>query len=191
MNAWWRCRAVGLRLPRGAPSSVTQPPASAAGASASASKARKAHKHGARCGGPNGGCGGPSGGCAEVLVRYAGYGSDDDEWRATCNLRKAASVDAHFCTAVERFSGELVEVSAPPCPGHPPALWQASIRAVEAADGKRRKNKDLPNKDVRALVRFADFAAEFDEWVAADSRRIRPPGAPGGQACKLFAAARS
>ena len=147
MNAWWRCRAVGIRF-------------SAALLTAGAGKTATAKGACSRC------CGAT---CAQVQVRYAGYTPSDDEWRRTCSLRHAASGEAlHRQWAV----GERLECSAPPCKGHPPALWEASVHAVEAS--KKRQH---------VLVRFDGFQPEFDEWIPASSTRLRPPGLQSGLIC--------
>ena len=43
-----------------------------------------------------------------------------------------------------------------------------------------------PNRHCRVRVRFNDFGAEFDEWLPADSKRIRPPMTAGARLCNAF-----
>ena len=152
MHAWWRCRAVGLR--------VTDAP-----------DRELAHGQEQRA------CG-----AVQVRVQYAGYQESDDEWRAACSLRRSIPLDADFAQHVPRYVGEMVECSAPPCPGHPPALWEAQITDLDRSR-RRRKLPAYPNRDVHALVQFRDFGREFDESIAADSRRLRAPGGGGGVLC--------
>lgn len=52
---------------------------------------------------------------------------------------------------------------------------------------KRRKQGTPPNRDTYVRISFSDFGSEFDEWLKADSLRIRPPGGPGGGLCASFA----
>ena len=183
MNAWWRCRAVGLKL-----TDATAKPASVHGRGKSSNK-KKSMASGPACCPP---------GCPTVLVRYDGYASVDDEWRASCSLRRSVACDPHFCTRQARRVGESIECSAKPCDGHPSALWQATIasrvrkaRKQHGAAGPSRVHRDRghPNKDFELLVHFNGFEDEFDEWVAADSKRVRPPGAEGGGVCASFRAA--
>jgi len=152
MHAWWRCRAVGLRFMDAPDQELTH------------GRQQRACSH------------------IQVRVRYAGYQESDDEWRAACSLRQARPFDADFAMHVPRYVGEMVECSAPPCPGHPPALWEAQIADLDRTR-RRRKLPLYPNRDVYALVRFRDFGREFDEFIAADSRRLRALGGAGGSVC--------
>lgn len=160
MNAWWRCHAVGLRV-RSHPKPVA------------ISSRGSTHSH-------------PACGHVEVKVRYRGYAETDDEWRSMCSLRRASAVDPAFSSTRARVVGECIECSAPPCPGHPSALWEGRVQAVAvdgAAGGSHR-----PNKGRKLLVRFKDFGPEFDEWIHAESKRVRAPGSGGGAVCASFGA---
>jgi len=48
-----------------------------------------------------------------------------------------------------------------------------------------------PNRHCCVCVRFRGFSSEFDEWIPADSKRIRPPMPPGSRLCAAFSCTRA
>jgi hypothetical protein len=142
-NAWWRCCAVGLRL--------------------------------GPCGRSHGHL--PGEACGSVRVRYVGYRDEDDEWRSACSVRPASlTVDPRFL-ATPRAAGEAVEVSAKPRPGHPSALWESTVLQVVGPRGnqvpKAAGAENAPNRGHSVLIHYNGFEEIWDEWIAADSKRIR------------------
>ena len=68
--------------------------------------------------------------------------------------------------------------------GAPPALWEGRVEAVSLEGG--RDTPQRPNKGRKLRVRFKDFSPEYDEWVSAESKRVRAPGGGGGALIKDF-----
>ena len=168
MNAWWRCRAVGLIIPPSTPS--------ACGCVHARGKRRKRSESAST----------PT--CPMVRVRYEGYKPSDDEWRNACSLRRSPGLTGmrwDTWKAAQRRVGDRIECSAPPCPGHPPALWEATLCQRVRRMGRPQRPWDAahPNRDVQLLVHFDGFDDELDEWICADSKRVRPPGGGGGGVC--------
>jgi len=142
MNAWWRCRAVGLRAGAGiAAASVadalglpdSSPRCRGRGGRRHGKEQRTADGQEQRTADSQGGAGGAHGakarrcgsssaapsaeGALQVRVRYVGYTDDDDEWRETCSLRRSARLEAQLGCRRAFAVDERIECSAPPCPG--------------------------------------------------------------------------
>ena len=190
IHRWWRCTAVGLRIhPHPRPSTMRPRPNRATSEPGDAPVLwrrpprlpKEVHTERA--------CG-----CVQVRVRYHGYDETNDEWRSVCSLRRAATAaDPTRWSKRQRIVGDEIEFSAPPCAGHPAALWEATIKSVRRAElvGARvpksaRPSADNPNRDLECLVHFLGFTDEFDEWVAASSTRLRTRGGRPGAACRCF-----